>query len=719
MNLRNLDRPTRSTLAFALAAVVLCLTPSCAQLPAGEDVRSAPCLQAPRIDGRFEPGEWDAAARYPFTMRMNRIGGTAEPRQAELWVMNSNTNLYLALRVPDAERQASLNPVKCDLMVLAFCSGDALAAGDDRKILLPGVYADKHVQKPGQDADDKVRNGNGAMSWSAGQYTAEFGFPLNSGDGEDLAAKPGDRVRFNLVYADAFADKLEGTEFGGLFTPSADDARGWGFLALDGTAGAEKPAPEPEWLVKLFPNTAEPDEFAHRFRRIESTEVPVGDDFGGQVTLEFLHTTFDGKTEKSQAVLFLPPQVRRDPKARVPLMCNAGYELDTPSAIGLVSKGWIVSTVHAHPQNPMDRGENLDVALLHAVRALPCVDNERVMIQGGSAGGYMTLMLAAESFPLICAAPMVPPVNWGYNAAYFFHNRALATAVPPGSTTPAMPVLTAVIPLAEMGEKSMGTDTDADSWLMDSPITQLDSITAPVQVLWSTGDLLVPVDQVGAQFVREAKPGAFPDGFTSDIKALMKRPETRATLLDLLPRSAYETLLVPVPGGAPSMTTGQPMTGSAPTLEMPFSKAHVWSIVVVDEGPKQPLAGHFCFWFNPNYTPFLEWALGRGLIPEQLTAGKLTRLMMRLQGKEYRPATTLPEGAAAPVKVVRLDFPAAERDDVLRGLIAFAADPARAQRLGALYAKLPADLKALGPSLGATPEAIRAALSKALEAAPK
>ena len=67
------------------------------------------------------------------------------------------------------------------------------------------------------------------------------------------------------------------------------------------------------------------------------------------------------------------------------------------------------------------------------VRAMPFVDDAHVVIGGGSAGGYMTLMLAAETFPLAGAAPDVPPVNWGYNAAYFFKQKDLI-ARPKGET---------------------------------------------------------------------------------------------------------------------------------------------------------------------------------------------------------------------------------------------------------------------------------------------
>lgn len=717
-----ISRGRAVTAAVALAAGALCLQAGWCQAQGqpGPTIRSAPCTQAPRIDGRFRPGEWAGATRYAFEMVMHRVDGTAKPRPAVLYVMNSAENLYLALRVPDASREASLNPVNTDLMVLAFCKGAALAAGDDRKVLIPGVYADKHVVTPARagvaakDADDKVANGKGAMAWAKGEWTAEYGLPLNSGDGEDLAAAPGDRVRFNLLFADNFAPDLKGTEYGGVFTATADDAKGWGYLALATDVGKEKPAPDPAWLVKLFPYTGEPDECAHRLRRVEATEIPVGDDFGGQVTCQFLCHTTEGKTETAQARIFVPPVLRRDPKARVPLMCNAGYELEPGAAAALLAKGWVVSTPHADLRNPLDRGPDLDIALLHAARALPFVDDSRVMIQGGSAGGYTTLMLEAESFPLVCAIPLVPPVNWGYNAAYMFHNRRYSTAEPKGAGHPAMPVLAAVTPIADASAKTLGTDTDADSYLMSSPISQLDTITAPTEAVWSTGDMLVPINQVGAQFVRGLKPGDFPAGFTMSIDELMQRPQTRKTLLDLLPKSAYEAFVVPVPPKAPVLDLEKPPEGPMVQLTLPFSKTRTWSIVVVDEGQVEPDAGHMRHAFMPVTEPFLEWALARGIQPEQLTEAKLTRLMMRLAGKEWRPFTIKPAGATAPIAAVRLDFPAAERQDVLRGLIAFAGKPGCAQRLAECYDKLSDDLKLLGPSLGHTPGEITATLARAL-----
>jgi hypothetical protein len=476
----------------------------------------------------------------------------------------------------------------------------------------------------------------------------------------------------------------------------------------------EAPAPEPEWLVKLFPHAGEPDECAHRFRRVEAVEIPVGEDVGGQVTCEFLHRSITGDTQRALARLFVPPQVREDPRAPVPLMCNAGYEVEPGVAAALLARGWAVSTPHAHPENPLGRGPNLDIALLHAARALPFIDNARVMIQGGSAGGYTALMLAAESFPLLCALPGVPPVNWGYNAAYLRHNREVATAIPEGSDEAAMRVLTIVIPLADAAVQYLGPGTDADSWLMSSPISQLETFTAPMQVLWSTGDILVPINQVSAELVRGLKPGAFPPSFTISVDALMKRPETRATLVDLLPPEAYEAFVVPVPADAPILEYEREPSGPPVPVELPFSKERVWSLVVVDEGPVEPDAGHFRYAITPVQEPFLQWAFARGVTADQVTQPKLARLMMRMLGREYRPFRTRPEGAAEPIDAVRLDFPEAERQDVLRGLLAFAEGADRAKRLAECYDELSGELKALGPSMGNTAEEVRSTLARAL-----
>jgi len=487
------------------------------------------------------------------------------------------------------------------------------------------------------------------------------------------------------------------------------------FCALLVCAPGPEPA-APAWLTALFPYTGQPDEFHHRLSRVDAAEVPLGDDaVAGRVTLEFLYRGFDGNTKTGHARLYLPASLKDSPGAKVPIEVYAGYPIDEGGALARVRLGLALSHPHEETDNPMVRGPNLDIALLHALRQLPFIDDARVFVHGGSAGGYTTLMLAAETFPLAGAAPYVPPVNWGYNAAYFIHNRDAARAVPEGGTQPAQPVLSAVIVLAELMLPTFGPNFDSDAYLFSSPISQLGTITCPVQLVCSTADILVPVDQIGREYVKPRDLSLFPAGWTSALGDLMHRRQTRRTLCDLLPETAREVTVVPIPTttrrAVPlpghAADEGQPMN-----LPLPFSRERQWSIVVLDEGPIDPLCSHTKYAVNTDHKDFREWALGRSVRPSQLTLPKLERMMGKLAGKEYRPFTLHPENGE-PYAATRLDFASAERADTLRGLRTFAnVSDQCAEKLAAVYRSLPPELKLLGPALGnGTANSVREALS--------
>src|SRR4051812_32498496 len=133
-------------LPLAIAAALLIVL-GCARAQTGSAVvhPAAVCKVAPRIDGIEGPGEWSAASRAEIDFPMKSGKGEARPpRRAELRLMSSAASLYVALRVPDASREMSTSPVMADGAILAFSRGERLAAGDDRRVLLPGAFADKH-----------------------------------------------------------------------------------------------------------------------------------------------------------------------------------------------------------------------------------------------------------------------------------------------------------------------------------------------------------------------------------------------------------------------------------------------------------------------------------------------------------------------------------------------------------------------------------------------
>ncbi|MBM3493806.1 MAG: hypothetical protein FJX72_05720 [Armatimonadetes bacterium] len=454
-------------------------------------------------------------------------------------------------------------------------------------------------------------------------------------------------------------------------------------------------ADAPEWIVRRFPHTGAPDRLGHRLKLIGGTDMGAS---GGSVMVEFRYPGLDGKDATGMARIFLPPILRTDPAARVPMIHNAGYELDEGSGKALAQRGYLVSTPHAHPLNPLGRCVHVDRAILHAVRALPFVDARRVSIQGGSAGGWMTLMLAADAFPLVWVAPDVPPIHWGYNAAYIGENQKLAGPAP-GSDQPRMPVLQVVGPIADQSRDLYGVPFDHPAYVAVSPIGRLDTITAPTQVTFSTADMLVPIAQVNKDLIRPHDPKLFPEGFTIAMSDRFPAPGGKRTLLAALPKGDREVFVVPPPASPARLKPDGSAGGTPHAATLPFSKTRIWSVVVLDEGPVEPEVGHFKYAWGLDREPFKKWAEGQGVRPEQLTRRKLEGLMKRMIGEASLPMQVrAAQGREYSGNL--LDYPEAERADVIGGLRAFAADDACAMRLHRLYRALARTLKALGPSLG-------------------
>jgi hypothetical protein len=465
-------------------------------------------------------------------------------------------------------------------------------------------------------------------------------------------------------------------------------------LALVRQPAAQEPA-APEWLSRLFPHTGQPDRLEHRLRRIEARQAEVNGRALGVVTVELTYRGLDGREETGRARIYLPASVRLNPSRRLPLLHGAGYTVDERGAAAMTAKGYAVSTPFGHPLNPLGRGANLDRAILHAARRLPFVDPLRVSVQGGSAGGWMALMVAADAFPLVWAMPDVPPIHLGYNAAYIHEQQALAAA-PAGGGTPRMPVLLAVGGIAAQMKTLYGVPFDSPAYLAASPLAHLDTVTAPTLVTFSTADMLVPVNQVGPKHVRPHDSSAFPDGFTTALTERFPGVGGKRTLLEALPRARYEQYRIPPPAKPTRLGT----QGPPAQVTLPFSREKPWSIVVIDEGPVEPAVGHFKYAWALDREPFLRWAEERGVTADQLTAPKLRRLMMRVKGQPWRPLRIRPGEKGEEIAGNLLDYPEAERADVLLGLSAFAADDTRAIHLGRLYAGLPGELKVLGDRLG-------------------
>jgi hypothetical protein len=413
--------------------------------------------------------------------------------------------------------------------------------------------------------------------------------------------------------------------------------------------------------------------------RIDSSRLLAGQEKPVAVVVgDFTYLDPHGEEKKARAKLYLPEAIRTD-KAKAPLYFVAGYEATDAVALTHIKRGWVVvSPSHVEP-NPLVRTANPDTALLHIARSLRFVDDSKVVIGGGSAGGYITLMLAAETFPLAGAAPDVPPVSWGYTGAYFFKQYDKVLAARDAKQGREVPFLAAVTPMLKGARQLYGTEYGDLIWFRHSPLAHLATITCPVSALWSTADVLVPMQQVGNRWVQPFEPKEFPEGFTMDPARLTATREGRLRLTDVLADEEYEVFTLPVPD---TVTPAKP-------IELPVSARKRWSVTILDEGPPGSKVGHFKHNLAVSREKFFRRILSGGLAASQLTAPKLQRLMDRYAGIEWLPT-----------KLKHLDYAESERADVLRGLKTYvAADPENARTFARLYRELPPAKRVLEPEV--------------------
>jgi hypothetical protein len=420
---------------------------------------------------------------------------------------------------------------------------------------------------------------------------------------------------------------------------------------------------------------------------VETDERLVNDLRTGSATIRFRAKDFRGTSYQARARVLLPTAVMEDPTARVTVWFGCGYEVAEPAIRRQLQRGRIVVTSLDAPegevfpsQNPLARGPNTDYVLAHLIRSHSFVDPTKVVYGGGSAGGYAALMVAAEAFPALAAVPNAPVVNLGYQAAYFLYNAPRIAADPPADE-PLMGVLMGMFAdsIDKGWARGYGTDVTEPVWFAHSPVAHLDQITCPVSAFFSTGDFLVPIEQVSAELAA-ATLADLPPGVVMAAGELTTAPDATVRLVEALGDDA-EVHVVPVPEGAArasirdiDLTMQRPQTA----VPVPASCERRWQVVVVDEGPTVFGIGHTRHVIEPDFEPFIATAATRGVQPDQLTPAKLRQLLQRWSGHEWLAAG-----------YHHLDEPAAERADVERGLRSFCSvSAAHAGRFAELYDEL-------------------------------
>jgi len=423
------------------------------------------------------------------------------------------------------------------------------------------------------------------------------------------------------------------------------------------------------------------------------------------VRVPYLGILGDAKTGLARVVV---PLDHARAGAKLPIFCHVHYEKDVGGQKRWAKNGWAYFTAvytDNSGESPIDvsvgNGYNLARAIIQWARRCGFTDPARVHLDGGSQGGYMALAMAADMFPVTSVTSDCPVVNWAYNIAYIEHNRPWSCGGGDPKEGP-LPVLGSVTMLADMAYAYFSRDLSQMTWYLVSPIAVLDRITAPVLIIESTGDMLVPMEQFTDRDIHPWDMSLFPEGYDRDFLKLTICEPAQKRLEELLPpEKVFRTVLPPQEGSFPftreMVLDPKKIPEKKPeSIERPWSPDHQWNLCYMNEGPPLPVAGHNSMFWNTKADSFIRHYQHAAIPPDLLTLPKLEHLLRRWSGTLDR----VPElNTGAPAN--RLNHPDVEKRDVESALRAFAElGPDHAARLVALYRECP--VKPWGDALPAS-----------------
>lgn len=198
-------------------------------------------------------------------------------------------------------------------------------------------------------------------------------------------------------------------------------------------------------------------------------------------------------------VLYKPTKANGD----IPIIYIPHYsaEENTADFVAYIRHGWAVASPYDFKNEYNGTPETDDLvfnnAALYTIRHMEGIDRERIAIVGGSAGGYMSMMLNGLQMGTTAAIANCPIVNPYFNFHEYFPacdevnlNCSLFDFT--------MPIQGIVSQSFQPVNKII--DDDIERWEAVFPINIARAYSNPVVIVHNTSDILVPVDQLTHQY---------------------------------------------------------------------------------------------------------------------------------------------------------------------------------------------------------------------------
>ena len=372
--------------------------------------------------------------------------------------------------------------------------------------------------------------------------------------------------------------------------------------------------------------------------------VPVKTEFPFAVEKHDIEVQFigsDGSMCTRPLCVYLPGNAEKP----APLVFNAHYEIAEGSGeLGMyLEKGWALSTPieFKNEYNAVLTADDLafNSAALSAVRKLPEIDRTRIAVIGGSAGGYMCLMLSALHLGICCTVSFCGITNMLFNMGYYFpgahdHNlKALAELTDEERADPMrrmetmpVPILGSIYDFFAPIRDYFPDAGDYSRWATFSPVCLAKSFSNPVLFTHFTSDVLVPIDQLTKSFTPPEPGDTLPEGFKLRLSDYELPGELQYSMAEALPAGEVaERLYLPPEEKVDNM------------IGYDISKR--FNIAVYDEGRVEALASHvknFTYGRN-NPTAYIGAQFAAtSRLTNILTPQKLALLAERYTGKSVQ-----------------------------------------------------------------------------------
>ncbi|MEN8157186.1 MAG: prolyl oligopeptidase family serine peptidase [Bacteroidota bacterium] len=419
-------------------------------------------------------------------------------------------------------------------------------------------------------------------------------------------------------------------------------------------------------------------------------------------TVSIPYLGMEGDTLLGEAKLYFRADQPRD--SIIPVYCGVHYQMDQGQIRKYLDMGMMVVTpiydtysIHFAIGNSINQSQ----AMVQWVRRLPFTDLSRLVIGGGSAGGYMALAMGSEFFPLAAVTSELPLLNWSYGVNYLLSNQVSSDCYNPELEQRPLPVLGIIAPWADIAMELFGEDLTAKTWYHHSTISYTGRITAPTLVTASTADMLCTIGMFTTREFFQMDTLDFPGDYVRDFDSLTLVPEARITLEGSIPEQDLAIHFLEVAKDQHQYTlddlkifSGAPLKAKTPKeVDLPWTPNKPWNLAIANEGAPLPYNGHTRYVWNTFPRSFISHHLSREIETRQLNAEKLQRLLERYMG-QLSVVATLASGKPAN----RLNFSHLEQRDVVTGLLEYArTSPAHARRLKELYNA--SDIKPFGAHL--------------------